>query len=234
RAAAANLTPTLSVSPNPARPTNGQTVTFTAVLQPLVRDAAFWFEWGDGTPASHPSTNASASHVFSQPGTFTVVAHARALNRMINSAPVQINVTRSLARGGPLSAPQIADSRVAVGQTGATTRPTLSLTASNLEPNVNESVTFTGNLQPTPRVEVQYQFLWGDGTSSDWPSSPNATPVFTSQRASRVVLVARAATSARVAETNAGQIQSLPVLIRVQPPVVTTVPTLLLSANNTQ
>src|SRR5262249_54961642 len=79
-----------------------------------------------------------------------------------------------------------------------------------------------------------YQFLWGDDTSSDWTSSPNATHVFTSQRAYRVVLVARAATSARVAETNAGQIRSLPVLIRVQPPVVTTVPTLLLSANNTQ
>src|SRR5689334_17058889 len=106
KAATVNLTPTLSVSPNPARATNGQTVTFTAVLQPSVTGAAFWFEWGDGTPASRPSANASVSHVFSQPGTFAVVAHARAFNRMINSAPVQINVTRSHI---PVTAAQIAD-----------------------------------------------------------------------------------------------------------------------------
>jgi PKD domain len=234
RAATVNLTPTLSVSPNPTRPTNGQTVTFTAVLQPSVRDAAFWFEWGDGTPASHPSSNASASHVFSQPGTFPVVAHARALNRMINSAPVQITVTRSPARDIPITAAQIADSPVAIGQTGATTRPSLSLTASSLEPRVNESVTFSGNLQPTPNVAVQYQFQWGDNTSNDWTSSPTATHVFTSQRIYRVVLVARAATPALEARTGAGQIQSQPVMIRVQPPVVTTASTLLLKANNTQ
>src|SRR5262249_19804640 len=116
RVAAVNITPTLSVRPNPVNPGNGQTVSFTAVLQPSFRDAAFWFDWGDGTPASRSSLNASASHVFSQPGTFQVVAHARASNRIINSAPVQITVARSLARDIPSRAAQIADSPVAIGQ----------------------------------------------------------------------------------------------------------------------
>src|SRR5262245_27121854 len=116
RMAAVNITPTLSVHPSPANPANGQTVSFAAVLQPSFRDAAFWFDWGDGPPASRPSLNASASHVFSQPGTFQVVAHARASNRIINSAPVQITVARSLGRDIPSRAAQIADSPIAIGQ----------------------------------------------------------------------------------------------------------------------
>jgi phage baseplate assembly protein gpV len=81
---------------------------------------------------------------------------------------------------------------------------------------------------------VQYQFEWGDNTSSDWMSSPTASHLFTSPGSYSVVLVARAATPALEAKTSARQIQSRPVVIRVQPAAITNVPTLLLRANNTQ
>jgi hypothetical protein len=232
RVAAVNVTPALSVSPSSATTATGETVNFTAVLQPAFRDAVFWFDWGDRTPASTPSVRASASHVFPQAGAFQVVAHARFSNRIINSAPVQITVKGSLAGDVLARGAQRVNPAVEIGQATTTTTPRLLLKASNTEPRANDPVIFVGTLQPDPRIAVQYQFKWGDGGSSDWTSSPTAIHSFSSPGSYPVVLVVRAAVPAAAAAPR--QLQSEPVTIRVQPPVVAPRPTLLLRANQQQ
>ena len=138
KVAAANLTPTLSVSPNPVTARAGQTVTFTAALQPAFRDAAFWFDWGDGTPASNASLNANVSHVFAQAGTFQVVAHARFSKRIINSAPIQVSVRRSLAGDMVVAGTRKVSPAAEIAQTTTTTPTSLVVRANNLAPSVNE------------------------------------------------------------------------------------------------
>src|SRR5262249_42238929 len=144
----------LDLSANVSEISAGQSIDFSARLQPPNDAARYEFVWDDGTPRTTTSST-TVSHSFTSAGTHTIGLTGIVEGRRVQSNGLAIAVLPLL--------------------TG------VSLTANPSSVDVKQSVTFQAAIQPED-VRVEYQFDWGDGSRSDWSSSASMTHVYKDPR----------------------------------------------------
>jgi PKD repeat protein len=152
---------------SPRNPQENQSVHFVGTLEPARKiKATYLFNWGDAT-TSGPLSSSSADHSYARSGRYQVVLQVQGLGLSMSSPPLSIQV-----QAAPVSR--------------------LSLRAEPSNPQVEDSVHFSGQLDP-PATDrrIRYQFDWGDGTRSEWMPTSFADHGYTSPRTYTVVLLAQ-------------------------------------------
>jgi PKD repeat protein len=152
---------------SPRNPQESQNVHFVGTLEPARKiKATYLFHWGDGTTSGPLSSN-SADHSYAHSGSYQVVLQVQGRGISMSSPPLRIQVQ-------PVAVPR------------------LSLRAEPSNPQVEDSVHFSGELEP-PATDrrIRYQFDWGDGTRSEWMGTSFANHAYRTPQTYTVVLLAQ-------------------------------------------
>lgn len=145
-----NAAPTVTVAAS-ANPIEDQPVTFTITIAAgaggaSVRSATI--DFGDGQSESLGTTSTSVSHVYRNPGPYTVRVNVTDSTGETTTATTVINV----AQAAPVN---------------------VNITASSTTPRVREVVTFTADVAPVTTQVREYRWDFGDGSTD--PTSGNRT-----------------------------------------------------------
>ncbi|NUM56623.1 MAG: S8 family serine peptidase [Candidatus Hydrogenedentes bacterium] len=155
------------------------------------------FDWGDGTTSGW-STQTSASHAWSTLGqkSVTVTARCQQHTNISNESDIKTVTVEPVET---------------ISQPGA---PTGTLVPA---PNVNYAYTTTGSTSNLGH-EIEYQFSWGDGSTSDWSASKSASHAWTTLGQKSITVTARCKPHPDKSNTSAATI------VEVTPPETISVP----------
>jgi PKD domain len=159
------------------------------------------FDWGDGT-RSMWAANGSVSRLWTDTGVFDVTAQARCVDdpdiESVWSEALTITVTEAVETVGVPDAP--------TGPVAGLTDESLAFSATAVTSNLHHS--------------VEYQFSWGDGTSSAFGSNTNVAHAWTAAGSYEVKVRARCIT-----HTSVESIYSAALTVEITAPAVETIGT---------